>query len=46
MNREKKFDAVHMMREIRNRLSEEFRLMTYEEQKQYIRNKTKHKITA
>jgi hypothetical protein len=34
--REKPFDAVRMMREIRNRLSEQCKEMTFEEQKQYM----------
>ena len=36
MNREKKFDAVQMMREIRDKLSEEFMNMSFEEQKKYL----------
>jgi hypothetical protein len=35
--REKPFDAVRMMRQIRDRLSEQCKEMTFEEQKQYIR---------
>ena len=35
--REKPFDAVHMMRQIRDRLSEQCQEMTFEEQQQYIR---------
>jgi hypothetical protein len=38
---EKKFDAVKTMREIRDRLSEQFKSMSFEEQKQYIRERTK-----
>ena len=34
--REKPFDAVRMMREIRDRLSEQCKEMTFEEQKQYM----------
>ena len=41
---EKKFDAVEMMREIRDRLSKEFENMSYEEQKKYTRERTKSKI--
>lgn len=33
MKNEKKFDAMKMMREIRDRLSREFMDMSYEEQK-------------
>jgi len=36
MNSEKKFDAVKMMREIRDKLSEEFMNMSFEEQKRYL----------
>lgn len=32
----KPFDAVRMMRQIRDALSEEFKGMTFDEQKQYI----------
>jgi len=41
---EKEFDAVKMMREIRDKLSEEFQNMSYEEQKRYIREKIKPKV--
>ena len=34
---EKKFDAVKMMREIRNKLSADISNMTYEEEKEYIK---------
>ena len=40
---EKKFDAVKMMREIRDKLSKEFENMSYEEQKKYIREKIKNR---
>ncbi len=40
MNEE--FDAVKMMRNIRDKLSKEFENMTYEEQKVYIRKRTGH----
>ena len=40
---EKEFDAVKMMREIRDRLSKEFEKMSYEEQKRYIREKIKNR---
>ncbi len=33
----KDFDAVRMMREIRDELSRKFMHMTYEEEKEYIR---------
>jgi len=35
----KKFDAVKMMRKIRDELSEEIKDMTFEEEKRYIRKK-------
>jgi hypothetical protein len=38
---EKEFDAVKMMREIRDKLSKEFVTMSYEEQKKYIRERIK-----
>ncbi|MGR3311671.1 MAG: hypothetical protein ACUZ77_12975 [Candidatus Brocadiales bacterium] len=41
MGREKKFDAVKMMREIRDKLSKEFMNMSYEEQERYIKEKIK-----
>ena len=41
MRREKKFDAVKMMREIRVKLSEKFSKMTFEEQKKYLEEATK-----
>lgn len=41
MRSEKKFDAVKMMREIRDKLSKEFRNMSYEEQKRYIKERIK-----
>ncbi len=46
MKSKEKFDAVKMMREIRDKLSEKFINMSYEEQKRYIeeRVKTKTKI--
>ena len=39
MKNEKQFDCVKMMREIRDRLSQEFANMSYEEQKRYIRER-------
>ena len=44
MKNEKKFDAVKMMREIRDKLSEKFINMSYEEQKKYIEGKIKTKV--
>lgn len=41
----KSFDAVHMMRQIRDRLSEQCKDMTFEEQKQYIRERLSGKPT-
>jgi hypothetical protein len=46
MKSKKQFDAVKMMREIRDRLSKDFMNMNYEEQKRYIRQNVKHKIRA
>jgi hypothetical protein len=46
MKSEKKFNAVKMMREIRDKLSKEFMNMSYEEQKRYIKEKVKPKIKA
>ena len=36
---EKSFDAVQMMRGIRNKLSEQLKDMSFEEQKRYMREK-------
>ena len=36
---EKSFDAVQMMRQIRDKLSAQCKDMTFEEQKQYIRER-------
>jgi len=41
---EKEFDAVKMMRDIRDKLSKEFETMSYEEQKKYIRKGIKPKM--
>ncbi len=41
---EKEFDAVKMMREIRDKLSKELENMSYEEQRKYIRGKIKPEI--
>lgn len=38
-NKEKKFDAVHMMREIRDKISIETQNMTFEELKAYIKKR-------
>ncbi len=38
---EKKFDAVKTMREIRDRLSEQFKGMSFEEEKRYIKERIK-----
>lgn len=46
MKSKNKFDAVKMMREIRDKLSKEFINMSYEEQKKYIRERIKTKIKA
>lgn len=43
---EKELDAVKMMREIRDKLSKEFENMSYEEQKEYIRERIKPKLTT
>ena len=37
MKSKKKFDAVKMMREIRDKLSKEFMHLSYEEQKRFIK---------
>jgi len=42
---EKSFDAVQMMRQIRDRLSAQCKEMTFEEQKQYIRERLSGKPT-
>ena len=44
MKSKKKFDAVKVMRQIRDRLSKEFVDMSYEEQKRHIMEKVKSKI--
>jgi hypothetical protein len=43
---EKSFDAVQMMRQIRDRLSAQCKEMTFEEQKQYIRERLSGKPTT
>ena len=43
MRSKKKFDAVKMMRQIRDKMSKEFKSMNYQEQKGYIREKLKLK---
>jgi hypothetical protein len=42
---EKSFDAVQMMRQIRDKLSAQCQEMTFEEQKQYIRERLSGKPT-
>lgn len=46
MKSKKKFDAVKMMRKIRDNLNKEFQEMDYEEQKRYIKEKIEPKIKA
>jgi hypothetical protein len=41
MKKNKGFDCVQMMREIRDRLSKEFAHMSYEEQKQVLMERVK-----
>ena len=41
MRSDKKFDAVKMMRKIRDKLSKEFMNLSYEGQKRYIRVRIK-----
>ncbi len=41
----KPFDAVHMMRQLRDSLSEQCKDMTFEEQKHYIRERLRGKPT-
>ncbi|MDI6840500.1 MAG: hypothetical protein QMD71_06615 [bacterium] len=43
MKGERKFDAVKMMREIRDKLSKEFMNMSYDEQKRYIKERVEFK---
>ena len=43
MKMSKDFNAVKMMREIRDKLSSKFAKMSYEEQKKYIRERIKTK---
>lgn len=40
---EKQFDAVQMMRSIRDRMSEDIRDMTFEEEQAYIRQRLRDK---
>ena len=42
---EKSFDAVQMMRQLRDRLSAQCQDMTFEEQKRYIRKRLRSKPT-
>jgi len=46
MKNKKEFDAVKMMREIRDKLSKRFMDMSYEEQKRYIEERVKPRIKA
>lgn len=41
--RSRHFDAVEMMREIRDKLTETFKNLTIEEQKRYIRERLRSK---
>jgi len=41
MRSDKKFDAVKMMRGIRDKLSKEFMNLSYDKQKRYIRERIK-----
>lgn len=43
MKNKKKFDSVKMMREIRDKLSQEFMRMTFEEQKRNIQKRLNSK---
>jgi hypothetical protein len=40
-NSKRRLDAVKTMREIRDRLGEQFKGMTFDEQRQYIKERTK-----
>ena len=42
---EKSFDAVRMMREVRDKLSDRFKDMSFEEQKRYMRKHISSKPT-
>ncbi len=44
-NTEKRFDAVHMMRSIRDALCEQVRDMTFEEEQTYIRQHLRDEST-
>ena len=44
MTREKDFDAVKMMREVRDRLSREFMNMTYDQQRRYLDEHLTHRF--
>jgi hypothetical protein len=43
---QKEFDSVKMMREIRDKLSEKLKDMSFEEQQEYIRKRVKAKPSA
>lgn len=42
--KDKKFDAVDMMRKIRDRLSAEFKDMTFEEQKDFMKKRLEQTV--
>ena len=46
MKDKREFDAVKMMREIRDKLSEKFLKMSYDEQKKYIKERMRAEIKA
>ncbi|NVM00817.1 MAG: hypothetical protein HWN67_00655 [Candidatus Helarchaeota archaeon] len=46
MKDKKEFDSVKMMREIRDKLSEKFINMSYDEQKKYIQARVRPEIKA
>jgi len=46
MKSNKKFDAVKMMREIRDKLSKKLVNMGYEEQKRYLKEEIKPKVKS
>ena len=46
MKRQKKFDAVRTMREIRAALSREFQGMSFEEQQRYIGEQVRRPVAA
>ena len=44
MSSEKEFDAVRMMREIRDKLSKKLEMMSYQEQMRYIKERIKREL--